>query len=90
MAFEWSYWKQSIGHYLGMNVMNDSVATQSNMIWQLKNGLLILPVKVSINKDRGFSSSVNMASVHLHVCIEYVSDESEAISISVRGPGSRI
>lgn len=37
---------------------------------------------VSINKDRGFSSSVNMGSVHLHACVDYVSDESEAVSVS--------
>ena len=44
-------------------------------------------MKASINKDRGVCCFVKMESVHLSMCIECISDKTDAIGVCLKGPG---
>lgn len=67
--------------------MNGSRATQLNMIQQLNNVLFVLAVKACINKDRGVCCFVKMECVHLSMCIECISDKTDAIGVCLKGSG---
>lgn len=42
-------------------------------------------MKASINKDRGVCCFVKMECVHLSMCIECISDKTDAIGVCLKG-----